>query len=268
MSFSLKKNQDTTFIFKNSATSFPVVDKWSENGTSIFNNNTGNVGINKINPTFNLDVNGTTNITGNLIVDTSALIVNTTNNRIGINTSNPSYTFDISGDLRVNTLYYTNLSPSPYNNNYAAIYALGTNQSVSQTNLPPYQYSKVQFNNYTNNTNGVIINGWTYNPATNQLTCPQNGLYLISYQLSIKGNINPINDVISQSQIISIPALGGSFIPSTGSLGTGTDLITTTLSWTYNLSAGDQIYVTAGYVTGLEGISCTVDSAYLLIAPL
>lgn len=266
MSFSLKKNQDTTFIFKNSATSFPVVDKWSENGTSIFNNNTGNVGINISNPMFNLDVSGTTNITGNLTVDTNALIVNTTNNRIGINTSNPSYTFDISGDLRVNTLYYTNLSPSPYNNNYAAIYASGTNQVIPDINSPPYQPVKIQFNNYTNNTNGVIINGWAYDPSSNQLTCPQSGIYLINFQLAMKGDAS-VTSASSDIRIYSIPALGGGFIPVNANSYSGIDTITTTNSWSYSLSAGDQIYVAAAYTNPVSG-TYTVDSASLLITPL
>jgi hypothetical protein len=66
MSFAIKKNNEVTYISQNSATTNPNSDNWSENGTSIYNNNTGNVGINTKNPTFNLDVSGTTNITGNL----------------------------------------------------------------------------------------------------------------------------------------------------------------------------------------------------------
>jgi len=84
--------------------------KWSYNGSSrnIYNNDLiyGNVGIGKKNAVYRLDVNGTTHISEELIVDSSANIgnffyVNKGNTNVGINNSNPSYDLDVSGNTHV-----------------------------------------------------------------------------------------------------------------------------------------------------------------------
>jgi hypothetical protein len=107
MSFAIKKSNEVTYISQNSTTTNPNSDNWSENGNKIYNNNTGNVGINNSDPSFNLDVSGTTNITGNLTVDTNVLLVDVSNNRVGINNSNPSFDLDISSNLNITGQIYT-----------------------------------------------------------------------------------------------------------------------------------------------------------------
>ena len=113
MSFSIKKRTDDIFyISQNSATNDPDSDHWSGNENNIYNNNLGgNVGINVSNPQYNLDVSGTTNISGNLTVDNNTLVVNSTTNNIGINVSNPTYTLDVSGTTNINgTLIVNDIS--------------------------------------------------------------------------------------------------------------------------------------------------------------
>jgi hypothetical protein len=56
---------------------------------------TGNVGIGTTTPSSTLDVSGTSNITGNLSVDTNTLFVDASNNRVGIGTTTPSSLLDV-----------------------------------------------------------------------------------------------------------------------------------------------------------------------------
>ena len=61
----------------------------------------GNVGINQLNPTEKLDVDGNLKLSGNLVVDTNTLYVDATNNRVGILNASPSYAFDVTGQVRI-----------------------------------------------------------------------------------------------------------------------------------------------------------------------
>jgi hypothetical protein len=60
---------------------------------------TGNVGIGKTNPSYNLDVVGTANISSDLKVGTSSFYVNTSTSSVGIGKINPSYNLDVVGTI-------------------------------------------------------------------------------------------------------------------------------------------------------------------------
>lgn len=59
----------------------------------------GNVGIGTTAPAFLLDVNGTSNVSGNATFDTNTLFVNAATNRVGVGTTAPGYTLDVVGTL-------------------------------------------------------------------------------------------------------------------------------------------------------------------------
>ena len=58
----------------------------------------GNVGINKNNPAYPLDVSGRANISGDFSVDTNTLFVDASNNRVGIGTTAPTTLYDCYGE--------------------------------------------------------------------------------------------------------------------------------------------------------------------------
>ena len=108
MSLSIRKNNSVVYVGQ---TIIPdLSENWTKSGNNIFNNNPGNVGINNTNPSFNLDVNGNTNLNGSLIVDGNLLTVDASNNRVGVNATSIGYTFDVSGNMRNNNgqLLFTN----------------------------------------------------------------------------------------------------------------------------------------------------------------
>lgn len=254
-SFAVKKNNEVTYISQNNSTKNPSFDNWSENGTSIFNNNTGNVGINISNPGFNLDVSGSTNVSGNLIVDTNALFVNSINNQVGINTSTPSYTLDVSGNanisgtLIVNDISNVRLYP-------VAIYAAGLNQNIAQNTS-----ADLSFNQVTNGVNGAIISGWTYNPATRFLTCPSNGLYSITVTADVIAFNDTSINIVTSNPVYPVVPIGS--CRNIGSLGS-TGPMNVSISWIFNLVANQQVKLTCANIGAIPGNS-TIQSLFLTI---
>jgi hypothetical protein len=88
-------------------------DLWLENGTHIYSGNTGNVGIGTTTPTQKLDVQGNTNISGNVVaggtgsitgnfaVNTDALSVVAATKRVGIGKAAPAVALDVVGDAYI-----------------------------------------------------------------------------------------------------------------------------------------------------------------------
>jgi hypothetical protein len=75
-----------------------VVQNYDCNRAILIARSDGNVGIGTTTPSYNLDVSGTANITGNLSVDNDTLFVDASNNRVGVGTTNPSFTLSLGGD--------------------------------------------------------------------------------------------------------------------------------------------------------------------------
>lgn len=76
-----------------------------DTNTLYVNATSNKVGVNNLNPLYELDVsgsintNGTLTATGDMTVGTNTLFVNTTNNKTGVNISNPLYELDVSGNI-------------------------------------------------------------------------------------------------------------------------------------------------------------------------
>lgn len=83
----------SNFVFRvlGSGTTYPIS----------VNASTNYVGVFVSSPTTQLDVAGSSKISGNLIVDTSTLFVDATNNRVGINNAAPASTLDVIGNASV-----------------------------------------------------------------------------------------------------------------------------------------------------------------------
>lgn len=83
----------SNYVFRvlGSGTTYPI----SVNASTNF------VGVFVSSPTTQLDVSGSSKISGNLIVDTSTLFVDATNNRVGINNASPASTLDVIGSTNI-----------------------------------------------------------------------------------------------------------------------------------------------------------------------
>jgi hypothetical protein len=94
---------------------------WKEGGTDIWNNNSGNVGINTITPGFTLDIAGTTNIASSLTVSTIVNVnsISTTNGQIiGLTSNILTVNTEIS-TAQFQVLYDSELAPfKGINGNY------------------------------------------------------------------------------------------------------------------------------------------------------
>lgn len=117
-------------------------------------------------------------------------------------------------------------------------------------------------------TSTSILEGWTYNSSTYFLTCPANGLYfitcLVNYEPPDAGPPNLGNLIISMNTNV-----GGLVVPQAfGAVNDAESKRTNNInfSWMLNLSAGNQIAITAEY-DGEEGSGnyINLNSYYLTI---
>lgn len=135
-----------------------------------------NVGINQLNPLYNLDVNGGARIQTNLLVNRDIICTSnaTFGSNVGIGTINPAYKLDVLGDARINSSFIGDVGFGSTTAGFAhtsridtASYAL-TQLNDGTTNLNSAPGRPIHFR-----TNGVIFmtmsNGWlgirTPNPA-------------------------------------------------------------------------------------------------------
>lgn len=135
-----------------------------------------NVGINQLNPLYNLDVNGGARIQTNLLVNRDIICTSnaTFGSNVGIGTINPAYKLDVIGNARINSSFIGDVGFGSTTAGFAhtsrvdtASYALAQlNDGTTNLNSAPGR--PIHFR-----TNGVIFmtmsNGWlgigTPNPA-------------------------------------------------------------------------------------------------------
>jgi hypothetical protein len=161
MSFTIKKNNEVTYISQNSATtnssSNTSTDNWSENGTSIYNNNTGNVGINTSNPLYNLDVSGNAIVRRNL--HNSVLFVNSSTD---LTTSSPNTVILFNEENAGKTIRLPNITSSN-NGLLFTIRYFGT-YSPAESNVKTFNDSNTMYIQNSGTTNISAFN--TGNPIT------------------------------------------------------------------------------------------------------
>ena len=59
-----------------------------------------------------------------------------------------------------------------------AIYTFASQTITADTGV--FNFTDLQFTQYTDGVNGAILKGWTYDPISTYLTCPADGLYLVT----------------------------------------------------------------------------------------
>ena len=122
--FTLDVNGDINFSGSLYEGGSPFVSTpWTiETGPDALSYTSGNIGINKINPSFTLDVNGDINFTGSLYesgspfvstpwtIETGPDALSYTSGNIGIGVVNPAFTLDVGGTANVGALTTTSVS--------------------------------------------------------------------------------------------------------------------------------------------------------------
>jgi hypothetical protein len=91
-------NSDFNILTKNSGSTGTMASR-------IFIDGSGNVGINTTNPTYTLDINGTSRVNGTLLATNNSNTLGnlyTTGGNVGIGTISPSVTLDVIGGIRSN----------------------------------------------------------------------------------------------------------------------------------------------------------------------
>ena len=104
---------------------------WTKSGSSIYSNNSGNVGIGTSNPSFKLDVNGDARINSLIYVSS---------NYVGIGNSNPGYKLDVNGSINASS-YYFNGSSMPIWRAFGTQAYYDGNVAVGFGTLPDPSYS-------------------------------------------------------------------------------------------------------------------------------
>jgi len=143
-STSMKNPVKTVYIYGSSSQTGGGTNYWTLNNNNIYNNNNGTVGINTSNPdiSYNLDVNGSVRIRGNLLIDGSSTVIDTNilqveDPLIQLGINNPA-------DLKASGFYteyrdvsnnkkYTGLIRPPQGTGYVLI----NNSSVEPSDLYP-----------------------------------------------------------------------------------------------------------------------------------
>jgi len=103
----------------------------------------------------NLTVAGTTELTGNLTVDTNTLYVDTSNNRVGIGTT-PSYTLDIASSGTLLNMNSTNSNGigTVYRNSGTVIGYVGSSKYIHSGAIGDFAIGAASTNNLTFGING------------------------------------------------------------------------------------------------------------------
>ena len=128
-----------------------------------------------------------------------------------------------------------------------AIYGTSALNQVISTSAA----SNIKFNQYTDGTQGVILKGWTFNPSTDELTCPADGLYYITCIITYRNNTNVTSNGRLLVTIKTNPTYGYEpfsygIIKESGS-NSGNNI---SISYIFNLSQNNKVWLTAIYDQG------------------
>lgn len=147
----------------------------------------GNVGIGVTDPTSNLHVVGTANVTGNVSLSNTVTIISTTGN-VGIGTTSPSYKLQVSGSFAATTKSFVIDHPTKENHTLVygslegpenGVYVRGRLQNHDVIDLPDYWNELVDRNSITVQLTpiGKHQNLYVKEIANNSVTVAVTGLF-------------------------------------------------------------------------------------------
>jgi hypothetical protein len=181
---------------------------WATSGSNIYNSNTGNIGVNKTNPTERLDVNGNVNVNGQIKINGNAGLANQV---LMKNNSNQPVWTDIS-EFKSMVVY----------DNPATAYSLGTSDYVTSFTVPV-------------GVTTILVECWGGGGGGGYKSGGGAGGYItakinvtagasVAVQVGAGGNytINPTNGVTGGNSVVSI---AGSILYAYGGIGSNSGTI-------------------------------------------
>jgi hypothetical protein len=129
--------------------------------------------------------------------------------------------------------------------------------------------TNLEFTKYIDGIDGVIIKGWTYDPTSTYLTCPDNGLYIITCTVNYDPPENELGSSGNLKIYFTVDPIYSVSPEAYGAEMTAGDKSTNNINLTYifNLSQNNKIKVQLLYDNegGFGNATIPINSAYLTI---